>query len=153
MKGIEIKIVNEELRDFGIPEIKTKGSAAFDLRAVGLPKDGVTIEPGCIFTCGTGIALNIGDPSIAAIILPRSSMGKRRIGLANTFGLIDSDYQGEIMLVIENRSKTDRVVIAHGERIVQLVFIPVVQVGLFEVDEFCCDTERGTNGFGHTGAV
>lgn len=149
MKKIDVKLLDARLGDvFPLPTYATDGSAGIDLRAciettmVVKPKETVLIP--------TGMAIYIQDPTLAAIILPRSGLGhKHGIVLGNLVGLIDSDYQGPLMVSLWNRSDTEFVIEA-GDRIAQLVFVPVVQAQLNIVDEFE-STDRGENGFGHSG--
>lgn len=130
------------------PEIATPGSAGADLRA--LLDTPLVLAPGETKLVHTGIAIHIGDPHYAAVILPRSGLGhKKGIVLGNLVGLIDSDYQGEIMVSLWNRSGTP-CTIEPMERIAQLVVIPVVQPEFTVVDAFA-DSERGTGGFGSSG--
>ncbi len=149
MKNIELKILNPKIgTDFPIPAYATEGSAGLDLRAC-LDK-AINLAPGQTLLIPTGIAIYIGDPSIAATILPRSGLGhKQGIVLGNLVGLIDSDYQGELMISCWNRSEQP-FTIEPGERIAQLVFVPVIQASFNIVTEFK-STERGEGGFGHSG--
>ena len=136
-----------------VPELGTIGSAAYDLRAF-VYEPPLKIYPGQTLLVPTGIAISINDPTIAAVILPRSGMGHRRgLVLGNLVGLIDSDYQGEIMVSLWNRSSADTPphIINHGDRIAQLMFIHVVPTQFDVVSEFSQSTERGAGGFGHTG--
>ncbi len=147
MKNIAIKILDERLRE-QMPAYATPGSAGLDLRAcIDVP---LTIEPGCTHLIPTGLAIHIGDPGYAAMILPRSGMGhKHGIVLGNLVGLIDSDYQGQLMVSTWNRGNT-AFVLSPMERLAQLVIVPVLQVGFAVVDEFE-NSERGAGGFGSTG--
>ena len=132
-----------------LPTYATKGSAAMDLRAC-LPEP-LTVQPGETVLVPSGIAISIHDQGLVALIMPRSGLGiKHGIVLANTVGVIDSDYQGEIGIGIYNRS-TAAYTIEPGERICQMMFVPVTQVTLAVVDEFKIDSQRGSGGFGHTG--
>lgn len=149
MRNIQIKILDPRLgSDIELPHYATGGSAGLDLRAC---LDNVLIlEPGQTALIPTGIALNIEDPGLAAVILPRSGLGhKHGIVLGNLVGLIDSDYQGEVLLSCWNRGPAP-FTIRPGDRVAQLVFVPVVQAALEIVDEFVA-TGRGAGGFGHTG--
>jgi len=132
-----------------LPTYATDGAAAMDLRAcLNEPK---TVQPGETVLIPSGIAIGIHDPGLVALILPRSGLGiKHGIVLANTIGVIDSDYQGEIGIGIHNRGKTPYT-IEPGERICQMMFVPVVQVALEIVRNFSQESERGAGGFGHTG--
>ncbi|MBM7334519.1 dUTP diphosphatase [Alloalcanivorax marinus] len=135
-------------RDFPLPEYATTGSAGLDLRAmVDAP---LTLAPGDTTLLPTGLAIHIADPAYAGLILPRSGLGhKHGIVLGNLVGLIDSDYQGQLMVSCWNRGR-DTFTVEPGERIAQLVVVPVMQVALRRVDAFT-DTERGEGGFGHSG--
>ena len=147
MKNIAVKILDERLRE-QMPAYATPGSAGLDLRAcLDAP---LTVEPGSTHLIPTGLAIHIGDPGHAALILPRSGLGhKHGIVLGNLVGLIDSDYQGQLMVSTWNRGNTS-FVLNPMERLAQLVIVPVVQVGFEVVDEFG-DSERGAGGFGSTG--
>ena len=147
---IETKIVNPLMgTTIMLPTYATHGSAAMDLRAC-LPEP-LTVQPAEAVLVPSGIAISIHDPGLVALLVPRSGLGiKHGIVLANTIGVIDSDYQGEIGIGIYNRSAT-AYTIEPGERICQMLFVPVTQVTLAVVDEFSIDSERGAGGFGHTG--
>jgi dUTP pyrophosphatase len=145
---VEIKILNEEVRVYGLPGYSTEGSAAMDLRAI-IDED-ITVMNGETVLIPTGIAIHIQDPDIAATILPRSGLGhKHGIVLGNLVGLIDSDYQGELFISCWNRSGK-AFTITPGERIAQLMFIPIVRTTFKLVDQFET-TDRGEGGFGSTG--
>ncbi len=147
MKTIELKILDERMRD-QLPSYATKGSAGLDLRAC--IESPLTIEPGSTHLIPTGIAVHIADPAYAAVILPRSGLGhKHGIVLGNLVGLIDSDYQGELMVSTWNRGTTP-FVLNPMERLAQLVIVPVLQVGFTVVDSFE-GSDRGADGFGSTG--
>jgi len=149
---IDTKILSEKITP-DMLQPKTPGSAGIDLMAVNFPVTAVTQEchiyPGQCIKIGTGIAIHLGDPGYAAIILPRSGLGHRGLVLGNTIGLIDSDYQGEIILSVWNRS-SDTIKINSMDRIAQLVIVPVIQPKFNFVDSFV-DTERGDGAFGSTG--
>ena len=148
-RTIEIKILDARIgRDFPLPARATAGSAGVDLRAcIDGPLD---LEPGACRLISTGIAVHLDDPALAAMILPRSGLGhKHGIVLGNLVGLIDSDYQGELMVSCWNRGQS-AFRIEPGERIAQLVVVPVVPVEFSVVDAFEA-TVRGAGGFGHTG--
>lgn len=149
MTQIEYKILDQRLgNEFPLPEYATSGSAGMDLRAC--LDDALTLEPGETQLIPTGMAIHIADPGLAAVILPRSGLGhKHGIVLGNLVGLIDSDYQGQLFISCWNRSQTTFVIEA-GERIAQLVFVPVVQATLQQVDDFD-QSKRGAGGFGHSG--
>ncbi len=135
-------------RDFPLPEYATTGSAGLDLRA--MVEAPLTLEPGDTTLLPTGLAIYIADPAYAGLILPRSGLGhKHGIVLGNLVGLIDSDYQGQLMVSCWNRGR-DSFTVEPGERIAQLVVVPVMQVALRQVEAFT-DTERGEGGFGHSG--
>ena len=149
MTQVEVKILDERIgQSIPLPEYATQGSAGMDLRAcLDQP---LTIEPGQTQLIGTGIAMYIGDPNYAATILPRSGLGhKHGLVLGNLVGLIDSDYQGELKVSCWNRSDK-AYTIEPGDRIAQLVILPVVQAQMAVVDEFQ-ETDRGEGGFGHSG--
>ena len=146
---LEVKIVNPRIgKDIPMPSHATTGSAGLDLRAcLDQP---VVLEPGQTVLIGTGLAIHIGDPGYAGMILPRSGLGhKHGIVLGNLVGLIDSDYQGELMISCWNRS-TAAFTIQPGERIAQYVLVPVIQATLEVVTEFDA-SHRGAGGFGHSG--
>jgi len=149
MKKIEVRILNDAVGDsIELPRQTTEGSAAIDLRAC-IDKKKV-LKPGETLLIPTGIAVFIKDPNFAGIILPRSGLGhKHGIVLGNLVGLIDSDYQGELMVSLWNRGSQD-FVIDVGDRIAQFMIIPIT---LFEFDvvESFDETERGAGGFGHSG--
>lgn len=149
MKSIELKVIDQVfVEEFGLPQYSTSGSAGMDLRAC--VDDDMVIEAGETQLIPTGIAIHIADPQLAAVILPRSGLGhKHGLVLGNLVGLIDSDYQGQLFVSCWNRSDKAYTV-ARGARIAQLVFLPVVQVQLNQVDSFD-DSSRGEGGFGHTG--
>ena len=146
---IELKRLDPRLGEsIPLPEYSTTGSAGVDLRAC--LDEPVNVAPGDTLLIPTGLAMHVQDPGLAAVLLPRSGLGhKHGIVLGNLVGLIDSDYQGEIMISCWNRGPTD-FQIKPGERIAQLVVVPVVQVQFELVEEFA-SSERGTGGFGHTG--
>jgi dUTP pyrophosphatase len=149
MQKIQLRILDPRLgRDFPLPDYATPGSAGVDLRAC---VDGnVPISPGQTVLVPTGMAIHIADPGLAAVILPRSGLGhKHGIVLGNLVGLIDSDYQGQLMVSCWNRG-SEPFVLEPGARLAQMVIVPVVQVGFEVVDEFHA-SERGAGGFGHTG--
>lgn len=147
MKTIDVKILNQQLRE-QLPAYATPGSAGLDLRAcIDAP---LTLEPGSTHLIPTGLAIHIADPAYAAMILPRSGLGhKHGIVLGNLVGLIDSDYQGELMVSTWNRGSAS-FILNPMERLAQLVIVPVLQVAFHIVDEFT-ESERGSGGFGSTG--
>ena len=149
MHEIELKILDDRLgHDFPLPDFATPGSAGMDLRA--MLQEPLDIAPGQTELIPTGIAMHIADPALAAVILPRSGLGhKHGIVLGNLVGLIDSDYQGQLFVSCWNRGDTPfRMEI--GERLAQLVIIPVVQARFNIVEEFE-SSDRGEGGFGHSG--
>lgn len=149
MHPIDLKILDPRLgKTFPLPDYATPGSAGMDLRAC--VDYSTTLKPGQTKLIPTGIAIHIADPGLAATILPRSGLGhKHGIVLGNLVGLIDSDYQGQIFVSCWNRG--DKMfVIEPGERIAQLVILPVIQAAFNIVDEFPT-SQRGEGGFGHTG--
>ena len=149
MKQIELKILDARIgNEFPLPEYATPGSAGLDLRAC--LDAAVELAPGETQLIPTGLAIHIADPGLCATILPRSGLGhKHGIVLGNLVGLIDSDYQGQLMVSMWNRSQT-AFTIQPGERIAQLVFMPVVQASFAIVDEFDA-SEGGEGGFGSSG--
>jgi dUTP pyrophosphatase len=149
MTRIQLKILDPRLgRELPLPAYATDGSAGMDLRALlDAPLD---LQPGATTLLRTGLAIYIADPGLAAVILPRSGLGhKHGIVLGNLVGLIDSDYQGELMVSCWNRGQA-AFTINPGERIAQLVIVPVVRAEFEMVAEFQA-SDRGTGGFGHTG--
>jgi dUTP pyrophosphatase len=149
MHRIQLKILDPRVgTDIPLPEYATPGSAGMDLRAC--LAEPLLLAPGATELIPTGIAIHISDPGLAAVLLPRSGLGhKHGIVLGNLTGLIDSDYQGQLFVSCWNRSATP-FTIDPGERIAQMVLVPVVQAHFEVVAEFA-ETERGTGGFGHTG--
>ncbi len=147
MQTIDVKILDPRMRD-NLPEYATAGAAGLDLRAcIDVP---LLLAPGDVQLIPSGLAIHIGDPAYAAIILPRSGLGaKHGIVLGNLVGLIDSDYQGELKVSLWNRGNA-AFTIQPLDRIAQLVLIPVLQLRLNVVEEFT-HSERGTGGFGSTG--
>ncbi|MGE7993735.1 dUTP diphosphatase [Pseudomonas sp. NPDC089554] len=149
MHALQAKILDPRLgTEFPLPQYATPGSAGLDLRA--LLKEDTLLEPSQTLLIPTGLSIYIGDQGLAAMILPRSGLGhKHGIVLGNLVGLIDSDYQGELMVSCWNRGNTP-FTITVGERIAQLVLVPVVQAH-FDIVEAFDETQRGTGGFGHSG--
>jgi len=147
MKNIDLKILDPRMQDL-LPAYGTPGSAGLDLRAcIDAP---LSIEPGQTVLVPTGLAIHIGDPGYAAMILPRSGLGhKSGIVLGNLVGLIDSDYQGQLMVSTWNRSG-NAFVLQPMDRLAQLIVVPVLQVGFNVVTEFS-SSDRGVGGFGSTG--
>ncbi len=149
MNAFQIRILDERLgKEIPLPEYATGGSAGMDLRAC--VERTLTVQPGETVLVPTGFAMHISDPSVAAVILPRSGLGhKHGIVLGNLVGLIDSDYQGQVFVSCWNRSAAP-FDIEVGARIAQMVFIPVTQARWEIVDDFTA-SDRGAGGFGHTG--
>jgi dUTP pyrophosphatase len=147
MKTIDVKVLDARMHD-QMPAYATPGSAGLDLRAcIDAP---LTIEPGQTVLVPTGLAIHIADPAYAAMILPRSGMGhKNGIVLGNLVGLIDSDYQGQLMVSTWNRGQ-NAFTLQPMERLAQLIVVPVLQVAFNVVEEFGA-SERGEGGFGSTG--
>jgi dUTP pyrophosphatase len=147
MRKLEVKILDERIRGM-LPRYATAGAAGLDLRAcLDSP---MTLEPGQSELVPTGMAIHVADPAYAAIILPRSGMGsKNGIVLGNLVGLIDSDYQGPLMVSLWNRGSA-RFTVQPLDRVAQLIVVPVVQVDFEVVDEFAASA-RGAGGFGSTG--
>ena len=146
---LQVKVLDQRIgTEFPLPSYATTGSAGLDLRAC--ISEPLTIEAGETKLIGTGLALYIQDSAYAGLVLPRSGLGhKHGIVLGNLVGLIDSDYQGELMLSCWNRGQQP-FTIQVGERLAQYVLVPVIQADLTVVDEFVA-TERGAGGFGHSG--
>ncbi|MEM5504468.1 dUTP diphosphatase [Shewanella frigidimarina] len=146
---IELKIIDSRIgNEFPLPAYATPGSAGMDLRA--MIDTEMVIEPSQTVLIPTGIAIHVADPSLAAVILPRSGMGhKHGIVLGNLVGLIDSDYQGQLMVSCWNRSDKP-FTLEIGDRLAQLMFVPVIQATFAVVDEFN-SSDRGEGGFGHSG--
>jgi dUTP pyrophosphatase len=147
MRKLEVRVLDPRIRD-QLPHYATPGSAGLDLRAcIDAP---ITLAPGQTELVPTGLAIHLGDPGLAAVILPRSGLGhKHGIVLGNLVGLIDSDYQGQIFVSTWNRGSTP-FVLNPFERLAQLVVVPVVQVELEVVEDFDA-SHRGAGGFGSTG--
>lgn len=144
---LEVKVLNEKIRG-QLPHYATPGSAGLDLRAC--IDEAITVNPGDTKLIPTGMAIHLGDPGYAALILPRSGLGhKHGIVLGNLVGLIDSDYQGELMVSCWNRGQTS-FVLEPMERLAQLIVVPVIQVDMQVVENFE-QSHRGEGGFGSTG--
>ena len=145
---VDLKILDPRMADH-LPQYATPGSAGLDLRAC--LDSAITLEPNAWQLVPTGIAIHLDDPSYAALILPRSGLGhKHGIVLGNLVGLIDSDYQGQLMVSAWNRSPTP-FTLEPMERLAQLVIVPVVQAQFNVVQEFAATSERGEGGYGSTG--
>ena len=151
MRSIDLKILDPRVGDsIPMPHYATDGSAALDMRAV--IDDAITVEPGETVLIPTGIAIHINNPSLAAVLLPRSGLGhKHGLVLGNLTGLIDSDYQGQIFISCWNRGSKSYEV-QPGERIAQMLFVPIAQVRFNVVEDFD-ESERGAGGFGHSGTA
>ena len=151
MRSIELKILDPRIGDsIPLPQYTTDGSAGLDMRAC--IDEPLSVAPGETVLVPTGIAIHVADPSLAAVLLPRSGLGhKHGLVLGNLVGLIDSDYQGQVFISCWNRSSKSYDV-QPAERIAQMVFVPVEQVEFSVVDEFAT-TDRGAGGFGHTGTA
>lgn len=149
MKKIQLRILDKRIgTEFPMPSYATDGSAGIDLQAC--LDEHLHIAPGETYLIPTGIAIHIADPSLAAVLLPRSGLGhKHGIVLGNLVGLIDSDYQGQIFVSCWNRGQ-EPFSAEPGDRIAQMVFVPVIQAD-FDVVESFTDSDRGAGGFGHTG--
>lgn len=149
MRELEVRILDPRIgTEWPLPDYATEGSAGMDMRAmIDAP---ITLKPGETALVPSGLAIHLGDPSLAAVLLPRSGLGyKQGLVLGNLVGLIDSDYQGPIKMPCWNRGH-DTITIEPGQRIAQLVLLPVVQVKLKPVEAFE-DSSRAAGGFGHTG--
>ncbi len=149
MKSIQLKILDTRIgSEYELPDYATDGSAGIDMRAcLDAPLE---VRPGDTHLLSTGIAIHIGDPSVAAVLLPRSGLGhKHGIVLGNLVGLIDADYQGQVFVSCWNRGRQS-FIIQPGERIAQMVFVPRVRAH-FDVVESFQESTRGAGGFGHSG--
>ncbi len=149
MRSIELKILDPRIGEsIPLPHYATAGSAGMDMRAC--IDAAITVAPGETVLVPTGLAIHVADPSLAAVLLPRSGLGhKHGLVLGNLTGLIDSDYQGQVFISCWNRGSKSYEV-QPAERIAQMVFVPVEQVELKVVEEFAA-SERGAGGFGHSG--
>jgi len=149
MQTVEVKILDQRIgNEFPLPRYATQGSAGMDLYAC--LEEHLHIAPGETHLVPSGIAIHIGTPNLAAVLLPRSGLGhKHGIVLGNLVGLIDSDYQGQVFISVWNRGR-DQFTIEPGDRIAQMVFVPVAQVQFKVVPEFE-ESHRGAGGFGHSG--
>lgn len=147
---LKVKILDKRMgQEFPLPSYATEGSAGLDLRA--MVDDHVYLKPHQALLIPTGLAIHINDPGVCAVLLPRSGLGhKKGLVLGNLVGLIDSDYQGPLMISAWNRSD-DEIEIMPGDRIAQLVLVPIIQATLETVDAFD-QTERAEGGFGHSGS-
>jgi dUTP pyrophosphatase len=147
MKSVALKILDDRMREY-LPAYATPGAAGLDLRAC--LEDPLTVEPGATVLVPTGLAIHIGDPGYAAMILPRSGLGhKHGIVLGNLVGLIDSDYQGQLMVSTWNRGDAS-FTLQPMDRLAQMVIVPVAQVAFEVVTDFQ-ESDRGAGGFGSTG--
>ena len=149
MHIVKVKLLDPRIgKEFPLPQHATAGSAGMDIRAC--LKEPLVLKPGDTALIPSGLAIHIGDPGYAAVLLPRSGLGhKHGIVLGNLVGLIDSDYQGEVLVSCWNRGQTEFTV-NPGERIAQMVILPVVQAQFEVVSEFE-ESKRGAGGFGHSG--
>ncbi len=149
MPRVQLKILDTRIgKEFPLPRYATDGSAGLDL--IACLEEHLSVEPGETHLVPTGIAIHMRDPQLAAVLLPRSGLGhKHGIVLGNLVGLIDSDYQGQVLVSCWNRGKA-RFVIEPGDRIAQMVFLPVVRAE-FEIVEQFDESDRGAGGFGHSG--
>lgn len=149
MRSIELKILDSRVGDsIPLPHYATDGSAGLDMRAC--IEEAITVSPGETVLVPTGLAIHVADPALAAVLLPRSGLGhKHGLVLGNLTGLIDSDYQGQVYISCWNRGSRSYDV-QPGERIAQMVFVPVEQVQFRVVKEFD-ESDRGAGGFGHSG--
>src|SRR5450631_3243346 len=148
-RPLQVRILDPRLgAEFPLPQYATEGSAGLDLRAC--IASALRLEPGHAELIPTGLAIHLADPTLAAVILPRSGLGhKHGVVLGNLVGLIDSDYQGALMVSCWNRGSSP-FTITHGDRIAQMVVVPVLQMDLQVVSEFTA-SDRGAGGFGHSG--
>lgn len=151
MRSIDLKILDPRVGDtIDLPHYATDGSAGLDMRAV--IDEALTVEPGDTVLVPTGLAIHVADPALAAVLLPRSGLGhKHGLVLGNLTGLIDSDYQGQVFISCWNRGSKSYE-IQPGERIAQMVFVPIEQVQFNVVEDFD-DSKRGAGGFGHSGTA
>ena len=151
MRSIDLKILDPRVGDtIPLPHYATDGSAGLDMRAV--IDDALSVAPGETVLVPTGLAIHVADPGLAAVLLPRSGLGhKHGLVLGNLTGLIDSDYQGQVFISCWNRS-SKTYDIRPGERIAQMVFVPIEQVQFNIVEDFD-DSERGAGGFCHSGTA
>jgi dUTP pyrophosphatase len=149
VRAVALKVLDARLgREFPLPAYATNGSAGLDVRA--MLHEPLALAPGQTALLPSGFALHLEDPGLAAVLLPRSGLGHRHgIVLGNLVGLIDSDYQGEVMVSCWNRG-AEPFTVTPGERVAQLVLVPVVRARFEVVEDFCPST-RGGGGFGHTG--
>ena len=149
MRELQVRILDQRLgSEWALPDYATEGSAGMDLRAC--IDEPMTLKPGQTALIPSGMAIHLDDPGLAAVLLPRSGLGhKHGLVLGNLVGLIDSDYQGEVKISCWNRG-AEEIVIEPGQRIAQLVVVPVVQVRLQAVETFR-QSERAEGGIGHTG--
>ena len=151
MRSIDLKILDPRVGEtIDLPHYATDGSAGLDMRAV--IDEALTVEPGDTVLVPTGLAIHVADPALAAVLLPRSGLGhKHGLVLGNLTGLIDSDYQGQVFISCWNRGSKSYE-IQPGERIAQMVFVPIEQVQFNIVEDFD-DSKRGAGGFGHSGTA
>ena len=148
--NVELKVLDPRLREWGLPEMATAGSAAFDLRAAC--EGPLWIQPGHSITVPTGIAVHIHDDSVAMVLIPRSGQGSNGLVLGNLTGLVDSDFQGVVRVCLWNRKNDRAIRVDPGDRIAQAMLVPVYEPDFHLVEEFSRETDRGTGGFGSTGS-
>ena len=151
---MKVKITNPRIMKFGLPQVQTPGSAGLDLRVL-MPDDNhggqINLKAGDSIMLDTGISVWIEDPNLAGFMFARSGLGAKGLVLGNGTGIIDSDYQGSLMISLYNRSKKD-MTISEGDRVAQLVIMPVISgYGIEIVTDFEVNTIRGAGGFGSTG--
>lgn len=164
MKNVEIKFTNDFAKSFGLPENATKGSAGFDLRAIQVLDEQIEVKSDAdgqyfdiasnqVIKVSSGISIHLNDPTLVGLIFPRSGTStKRGLVLANVVGVVDSDYQGDLILALRNQSdKTQRIYL--GERLAQYVVMPIMPCVFNLVSEFSSETERGEGGFGSSGKM
>ncbi len=145
-RDIQVRLLRD---DIPLPGYRTEGAIAWDLCHPG--PEPLVVKPGRKIMVESGVCLHIPDPGVGAFLFPRSSTGWKGLALANTTGVIDTDYQGQILIPIRNARRRKNLVIEPFERIVQLVFMPVARFSPVQVEEFPSETARGTGGFGSTG--
>lgn len=150
MIDVQIKILDKRLTEqFNLPEYQTPSSAGMDLRA--MVEEDFVLNPGEVKMVNSGIAMYIKDPNVTALVVPRSGLGyKHGIVLSNLVGVIDADYQGALMMPIWNHSDTP-FTIHVGDRIAQILFVPILHANFVVTDDFQSESSRGNNGFGSTG--
>lgn len=149
---VELKVLDKEFwSNYPLMSYASNGAAAFDLRTN--IKEPIEVPPGKSIMVGTGLALWLGQPGLALMLLPRSGLGSKGLILGNGTGLIDSDYQGELMVSLYNRNLDEPFLVNPGDRIAQAMAVPVYQLNPSVVEQFSNETERGNGGFGHSGVA